>query len=443
VLLVCLVALAKVAVAGPLEDAKEADRRGDYATELRLLQPLAGAGNAEARFLLGVMYRFGRGVPQNYTEAVKWYRLAAEQGNAWAQLGLGGMYDDGKGVRQDYREAVKWYGLAAAQGNVAAQSNLGAMYVGGEGVPRNYTEAAKWYRLAAAQGFSPAQNALGWMYKDGRGVPQNYKEAVKWLGLAAGQGEAHAQFGLAVMYEIGQGVPQSYVEAYKWATLAVANIANPQLSRSYAAGRDALAARMTAAQIAEAQALASAWKPAGPTQEAETTPAAPQQAAPTAQIVSGSGFFVAGNGEVLTNAHVVEGCFWADVAAPGIAASAPITARDAQADLALLKVPQRSPAIASLRLTARQGENIYVYGFPLTGLLSSGGNFTAGTVTALSGLHDDSRSLQISAPVQPGNSGGPLLDETGNVVGVVVAKLDALRLARATDDIPRERPALC
>ncbi len=85
----------------------------------------------------------------------------------------------------------------------------------------------------------------------------------------------------------------------------------------------------------------------------------------------------------------------------------------------------------------RQGEDIVAYGFPLAGVLSSGGNVVTGNITALAGLGDDSRFLQISAPVQPGNSGGPLFDRNGNVVGVVVAKLNALKIASATGDIPQ------
>jgi S1-C subfamily serine protease len=85
----------------------------------------------------------------------------------------------------------------------------------------------------------------------------------------------------------------------------------------------------------------------------------------------------------------------------------------------------------------RQGEDIVVYGFPLSGVLASGGNIAVGNITALAGLGNDSRFLQISAPIQPGNSGGPLLDRNGTVVGIVVAKLNALEIASATGDIPQ------
>lgn len=85
----------------------------------------------------------------------------------------------------------------------------------------------------------------------------------------------------------------------------------------------------------------------------------------------------------------------------------------------------------------RLGESVAVFGFPLTGLLSPNGNFTLGNITALTGLGNDSRFFQISAPVQPGNSGGPLLDESGNVVGVITSKLDALKIAVATGDLPQ------
>jgi serine protease Do len=112
-------------------------------------------------------------------------------------------------------------------------------------------------------------------------------------------------------------------------------------------------------------------------------------------------------------------------------------ARDERNDLALLATDLHPTQTANWRLQVRQGEDIVVYGFPLTGALASGGNVTTGNVTALAGLADDSRFLQISAPVQPGNSGGPLFDRSGTVVGIMVSKLNALNVASVTGDIPQ------
>ena len=95
------------------------------------------------------------------------------------------MYTNGEGVPQDYQEAGKWYRLAAEQGYAAAQSNLGVRYTNGEGVPQDYQEAVKWYRIAAEQGYANAQGSLGGMYVTGRGVPQDYVQAHKWINLAA------------------------------------------------------------------------------------------------------------------------------------------------------------------------------------------------------------------------------------------------------------------
>ena len=105
-----------------------------------------------------VAYHNGEGVAQDDAEAVRWWRLAAEQGNVSAQYKLGVAYDIGEGVAQDYAEAVRWYRLAAEQGNASAQYNLGVAYYFGEGVAQDYAEAVRWLRLAAEQGDARAQN---------------------------------------------------------------------------------------------------------------------------------------------------------------------------------------------------------------------------------------------------------------------------------------------
>lgn len=155
---------------------------------------------------------------------------------------------------------------------------------------------------------------------------------------------------------------------------------------------------------------------------------------------SGTGFVVA-DGRVLTNNHVIDDC--ARVVARGAEGErvpARVLATDRRRDLAVLAVPREIGPALTFRdqPPLRRGESVVTYGFPLSGLLSSGPTLTTGDVSALAGLRDDPTHLQISAPVQPGNSGGPLLDSQGNVVGVVVSKLNAVRVARMTGgDIPQ------
>ncbi len=160
---------------------------------------------------------------------------------------------------------------------------------------------------------------------------------------------------------------------------------------------------------------------------------------PDHEASSGTGFFVTTDGAVITNAHVVEGCKSIRVTSDqGTTADAKITARDVRNDLALLATSLTAKKNAAFRTSIRLGEAVEAFGYPLTEVLAKSGNFTLGNVSALVGLGEDSRYLQISAPVQPGNSGGPLLDQYGNLVGVVSAKLDALKLMLVTNgDIPQ------
>jgi S1-C subfamily serine protease len=164
-----------------------------------------------------------------------------------------------------------------------------------------------------------------------------------------------------------------------------------------------------------------------------------QRSDKTTESYSGTGFFISSSGHVLTNEHVVKACSIVQVA--GMDSSihnGRVMASDERNDLALISTDFKPSVVPSFRTSGtRIGENIWVYGFPLAGLLASSGNFTGGSISAMAGLGNDIRVLQISAPVQPGNSGGPLMDQYGNVVGVVVGKLDALSIAEKIHDLPQ------
>jgi clan AA aspartic protease (TIGR02281 family) len=140
------------AFAGPLEDELHngirAWKRGDYATAMRILRPLAESGNAVAQNFVGVMYQHGNGVQRSPVQAAIWYRKSAEQGNDMGQDSLGLLYDFGDGVPQNYAEAMKWTLKAAKQGNWSAQARMSDYYKLGEGVPQNYILAYMWESVA-------------------------------------------------------------------------------------------------------------------------------------------------------------------------------------------------------------------------------------------------------------------------------------------------------
>jgi len=127
----------------------------------------------------------------------------------------------------------------------------------------DYPTALRILRPLAHKGNADAQNNLGLMYATGRGVQQDYTEAAKWYRMAAEKGVASAQNNLGVMYAGGQGVQQDYVQAHMWFTLAASSFtASEAEERSKVVkNRDALAADMTPAEIAEAQRRAREWKP--------------------------------------------------------------------------------------------------------------------------------------------------------------------------------------
>lgn len=192
-------------------------------TNIVTLTLKAKSGEAEAQNALGEAYYDGKGVTENLTEAVKWYKKAAFQENAKAQNNLGICYYYGNGVEEDRKEALKWYTRAAEQGNADAQNSLGYSYEYGEGVDKNLKEAVKWYTKAAEQGLPLAQCNLGICYEYGNGVEKNLEETIKWYTKAANQEYAKAQYLLGKAYDKGEGIAKNDSEAMKWYLKAVKN----------------------------------------------------------------------------------------------------------------------------------------------------------------------------------------------------------------------------
>lgn len=281
------------AAAGPLEDATTAYRNGDYEEVVRLLRPLAEAGDVTAQFNLGHVYDETEGPVWDHAEAVGWFSLAArqgdehaklrlafalmldldfagalealqplaEQGGASAQYFIGDMYLFGRGVEKDVDKAAEWYRRAAERGHAGGQATLGLLYETGTAVPADDVEAAKWYRLAALQDHTGGEEGLGKMYFLGKGVPEDVDVAAKFLGDAASKGSPDGQFLLGLMHANGDGVVQDFVLAHMWLNLSGTDDGKRILGD--------LVGEMTSEQIAEAQRMAREWTPESEEWEAE------------------------------------------------------------------------------------------------------------------------------------------------------------------------------
>jgi TPR repeat protein len=392
---------------------------------LQELMAKAEKGDPEAQVALGLKY-YGL---RNYAEAVEWYRKAADQGNAKGQFKLGTMYEDGQGVYQDYIEAAKLYRKAADQGDASAQYNLGLFYTDSRGVLQDYAEAAKWFRKAAEQGDSSSQFNLGLLYSRGRGVSVDYAEAAKWYRKAAEQGHATAQSSLGNMYSNGTGVPQDYVEAYKWLNLAASQGLTDASTR-----RNIMASLMTPDQIAEGQRRSSAFVPRKGSPSQGDEPAI----STVAPRFSGSGFFISQDGYILTNFHVVENASKIIIQTKQGTFPAQVVKVDAANDIALLKISGSfQPLPVATSRSSKLGEAIFTIGFPNIEVQGVEPKLSKGEIGGLGGVQDDPRSFQVSLPVQPGNSGGPLINMSGNVVGLMTAKLNDLAMLKLTGSLPQ------
>jgi S1-C subfamily serine protease len=385
-------------------------RHGEHSEAYGACKSETDAGDAECQNLLGYLFQKGFGVPTNTTEAIRLFRLAAKRGLANAQCHLGLAYEQGLGVAANDAEAVRWYQLAAAQGDPIGEYLLGFSLAEGHGIAKDRAKAIELLRHSADRGFVPAQIKL------------------------------------ASLFEYTWGAAREPVSAYILYRIAARTTNNPTLRDRAIQGQNRLIIEFSSQDIISARSVADNWKPFGPPLEFGPLGGRPislrgetaNASAPPKPISSGSGFFVSHEGDLITDHHVIAGCRELRVVRDEKSGVARVTGFDVEADLALLRVPEMAGEIASFRSpdSEKPGEPVIAVGFPLQGLLTSKGSITTGIISALAGPRDDKKLMQITAPVQPGNSGGPLVDNQGNVIGVIVSKLNGLRVARAIGSLP-------
>ena len=202
--------------------------RNDFTQAVAYFRKAAEQGYDEAQCHLGYCYEYGWGVTMDWAVAEQWYSKAAAQDHEYAKVALQvlqatedpqKLYETGKSFRDqhDYEQAVRYFRKAADQGYAAAQYHLGCCYEHGDGVPKKYAEAVEWYRKAAEQGYAASQCELGEYYEY---VTKNLTEAVKWYRKAADQGHAVSQYNLGYCYIHGLGVAKDLTAAEQWCSKA-------------------------------------------------------------------------------------------------------------------------------------------------------------------------------------------------------------------------------
>lgn len=381
-----------------------------------LLSEAAGMGHADAQLQLAMCYLNGTGVAQNIYHAANWAMKSADAGNARGAYMAYSLFANSKGADEWAGGVARKYLIEAARlGDPVGQAQLG-------------------YGLT---GLAPGNKAL---------LKQDVETAKKWLAIAAKhpiterssniekQGKALGLFYLGAMYGRGVGVPKNELES----------LAHYYLSKSvhmFKGDFDYVErhirqreANMTSSARQYAQLRAQELRPL----YFDAPATAPSEPADRPSVGFGSGVFVTKTGHILTAAHVIDNASKVMARVGEETVQAEIIAVDHPNDVALLKVDAEVDAAPVRSSTGVElGNEVFTIGFPNMLLQGTEPKFTEGTISSTSGMRDDPRQFQVSVQVQPGNSGGALFDENGNVVGLVVSRLDDEATTKLTGSAPQ------
>ena len=302
--------------------------------------------------------------------------------------------------------------------------------------PPNATsnESIAELKTKAENGDSEAQLQLGIMYEKGNDVLVNYEEAANWYQRSAQQGNREAQVSLASLYGNGKGVSEDIVQEYKWELLAAShNVTNEVIKKQNDAILEYFNLWGDPISYKKAKQLASEFVPRIENPRLNSANYFPTEN----HTVIGTGFFITDDGYLISNYHVVKAATKVRLVTSAGTVDAKVVQVDAANDLALLKADGKfSPLPVAASRSAHLGGTVATIGFPDPSLQGFSPKLAKGEIASLSGAGDDPRYFQISVPVQPGNSGGALVDERGNVIGIVSAKLDASTALAMSGSLP-------
>lgn len=447
----------------PLVTGKYANKDPERA--FKLVQQAQQAMYPRAYGLMARCYMFGIGTAKDEHKAVDMLRRGATHDDADCLEWLGNIFLRGDfGQQRSLAEALRYLDRAAKKGSVDVfqklyevhkemgdnRAALTALETGAElgdvecrvylGMAHSYgslglaidkPKALAHFLTAADEGDVYAKYLAGEMLVLGKGVAKDLVKGVSLLKSSAAKNIYGAQNLLAVLYSRGQGVPQDAGQAYFWANIAASLNADDE---KYAAFRDSLAKKLDNAELTKVQGQCRTWLARKTNEDGGKSDAG-------AGGGSGSGIIFTAEGLVLTNHHVTSaGTSYTVITSDGQEIPATLVAQDADLDVAVLRLKSRftsptfktpPPLVSSAK--SKSGEKVFTVGHPLAGLLSTEAKYNEGTISALSGMKDDVHLMQISVPIQPGNSGGPLANARGEVIGLIVSTINGSALLRQRD----------
>jgi S1-C subfamily serine protease len=450
---------------------------------LEPLKVLSEQGDSLATAILGVLCQKGLwtglpDVPEDLFEAEKFYRKSHDSGCDFGTTWLGNLLlsePQGKRIKEGrnlLREAgrrgsafalkvlmigffdgftfriedptddlVSDLNMLASLGNLTALKTLYGVCHSFNNSPKKYQNETRAFKILSVLNDRNAlprdrlDHLLAQHYLMGWGVSKNYNLGFNLAHKSALMGYVWSFDLLRWSYQEGRGVPKSSLHAYAWALLAAAEN-QPENSKEILGSFEQF---LSPVQIAEAQKLAhfldgeikskkiqvsSSDNSSGPVQSKTTT--------------SGTGFFLSDNGYIATNFHVVSGAKKISVRTANGEMGAVIVLADQINDLAVIKAPVLGKPLPFGDVSfVAAGAPVYTVGFPNPTVQGFEPKLTKGDINSATGLKDDPRMFQISVPVQPGNSGGPLLNERGAVVGIITSQLNSLNALITSGALPQ------